>query len=433
MTTRILAKTLLVSGALLSAPVSLLAAEANTTDILIDVLVRKGILTDSEAKEIRQEVEAVAAAQQAEVVETTVAEAAVGAVPMPKALGGLKLYGDARFRYQAEDIDDADTRSRWRYRARLGADYDFRESPFSMGMRLETGEANDSTNADWGGYFDKSSDELRLGLVYLNYADEDMSLSLGKHTHPFAISSAFWDSDVNPEGLSESFRLGANLNLNFGQYVIDNEREDRGGSDDYLFVGQVEWTNDSGLLLAPIVMASTDGTSEVSETGEFAGENAITDFRDFFVVALPAEYSFKDNNDVRHKIFGTVGKNLDGGDAVNRIGSPYYDPDTNEDRDLFFNLGYTYGSAKGTGTWQAGIEYRYIEGAAFTPNLSDSDFAKNSNNHEGFLLAYKYAFTDFLVGGITYMDSDTIDDGYDAEVVAKEDVKLLQVDAAVKF
>lgn len=191
----------------MSAPFALeLSAEGNTTDILIDVLVRKGILTQEEAVAIREEVEVVAAAEQKEVVETAVAAAtkevkataAAAAVPMPKALDGLKLYGDARFRYQGEDVDDKDFRSRWRYRARLGADYSFADSPFSMGMRLETAAANDSTNVNFGGFFDKVGDGVNLGLVYLDYKTDTTHVSLGKHKNPFFIDGAWWDSDINP-------------------------------------------------------------------------------------------------------------------------------------------------------------------------------------------------------------------------------------------
>ncbi|MDQ8203933.1 putative porin [Pelagicoccus sp. SDUM812003] len=441
-----LTQTAILSGALFSAPFAhQLHAGADTSDILIDVLVRKGILTEEEALEIRQEVEMVAAAAEAEIVENAVAAATqeakatvasaapANAVPMPKALDNLKLYGDARFRFQGEDVDDNDTRLRWRYRARFGAEYGFAESPFSLGVRVESGSANDSTNNNFGGFFDKVGDELFLGLVYLNYEGENMEISLGKHKHPFTIDGAFWDGDINPEGISESFDFGS-WKLNLGQYIIDEEREDKAGSgdDDFLFAAQAEWSNGEGLTVAPIFFATTDGESYVSESATFKGENAIKYFRNFHVLAVPVEYSFKGENGIGQKLYGTVGMNFSADDAVADVDSPFYSANAG-DEDTFFNFGYQYGSAKKAGTWQAGLEYRHIEGASFTPNLTDSDFGKNSMNHAGFVLSYKYAVTDFFTAGLTYMDSDTIDDAYDAAVVAKDDVKLLQIDAAVKF
>lgn len=438
-----LAKTAVLSGALACAPISLqLVAARDTADILVDVLVAKGILTEEEAASIRQEVEVVAAIEREQVVESavTAANETVAAsipsrdytpIPMPKSLSGVKLYGDARFRFQGEDVDGADTRTRWRYRARFGADYDFANSPFSMGARLESALANDSTNVTYGGFWDKGDDALRLGLLYLKYETDNMSFVAGKQKSPFTLDGSFWDSDLTPEGLSETFNAG-NWDFRFGQYIIDDEREDKGGGDDFLFAGQAEWANDSGFSVAPMILATTNGVSENSELGAFIGENAIRDFRDFFVVALPVEYGFELNG-VKQKVFGTLGSNLKADDAVSRLGSPFYNSTDTGDQDMFFNLGYTYGSAKKAGTWEAGLNYVYIEGASISPNLSDSDFAKNSTNHKGFVLKYKYAITDFLQAGVTYMDSNLIDDDYTADVVAKEDVKLLQVDAAVKF
>lgn len=438
-----LAKTAVLTGALACSPISLqLSAARDTADILVDVLVAKGILSEEEADSIRQEVEVVAAAEREQVMESAVAAAndtvtaAVSSpdftpIPMPKSLGGLKLYGDARFRFQGEDVDGADSRTRWRYRARFGADYDFANSPFSMEVRLESALANDSTNVTFGGFWDKGDDALRVGLLNLKYETDNLSFVLGKQKSPFTLDNSFWDSDLAPEGLSESFRSG-NWDFRFGQYLVDDEREDRGGGDDFLFAGQAEWANDSGFAVSPMFMATTNGVSQHSELGAFIGENSIRDFRDFFVVALPVEYGF-DLNGVPQKVFGTLGSNLKADDAVSRVDSPFYNAADTGDQDLFFNLGYTYGSAKKAGTWQAGINYVYIEGASISPNLSDSDFAKNSTNHKGFVLKYKYAITDFLQAGVTYMDSNLIDDDYTADVVAKEDVKLLQVDAAVKF
>ena len=429
-------KSLVVSGALLSAPfLSHLPAQDDTTDILIDVLVRKGILSESEASEIRDEVAIVAEAQKAEVVESAVrAAASSSAVPMPKSLENLKLYGDARFRLQSEEVDSADTRTRFRYRARVGANYYFKESPFSMGLRMESSSANDSTNQTYGGFFDKTGDEVYFGLAYLKYAGEDMTISAGKHKHPFKISSQFWDSDINPEGISESFEAG-NFTFNFGQYIIDDEREDRAGAgdDDFLFGAQMEWSNGDGLTIAPIFLTTTDGVSTVSEGATFKGENSNTYFRNFSVLAVPVEYSFSTGDGIKQKMFGTLGINFDADKAIADPGSPYFNAIDAGDQDMFFNLGYQYGSAKKAGTWQAGLEYRYLEGASYTPNLTDSDFAKGSLNHGGFVLSYKYAVTDFFTAALTYIDSDTIDDDYTADVVAKDDVQLLQIDAAVKF
>ncbi len=409
----------------------------SSTDVLLRVLVRKGILSEEEASEVRQEVSVVSQYEQAAIVEEAVQEFQSASMPMPSNLSGLKLYGDARFRYQYENAEkisgENNDRSRWRYRARFGADMTFAESGFSMGARLETSSSNDSTNVNYGGFFDKAGDELYLGLAYLRYQNEVGDFYLGKHKQPFYLSKAFWDSDINPEGLSESFSAG-NWTFTSGQYIIDEERESRSPSseDDYLIAAQANWTDGEGLVIAPIVMATSGGSSENSESATFKGENAIKSFHDFFVIALPFEYSFSGGGQ-KQKIFGTLGKNLEADKAVADIDSPFYGGPDSDDQDLFFNLGYQVGSAKKAGAWQYGLEYRYIEGAAFTPNLTDSDFAKNHTNQHGFVFSAAYGVTDFFTTALTYMKSDTIDSDYSSPVADAGDVQVLQIDGNVKF
>lgn len=432
-----IAKTAVLSGALLSAPLSIdLAAERDTSDILIDVLVMKGILTEAEATTIRQEVEVVVAAEREEVVEAAVAASTAhvsspvtDAIPMPSKLDKLKFYSDARFRFQGEDTDSKDTRTRFRYRLRAGVDAAFKDTGYSMGVRLETASANDSTNATLGGFFDKAGDELFVGLAYLGWEGDDVEINLGKHKNPFVMDKAFWDGDINPEGISESFTAG-DVTYTFGQYIVSDEREDKSGSEsDAFLLGAQAVFQVGDLAISPMLLTTTSDDAGVPEvSGNFKGENSNTFFDDFFVLQVPMTYKVEGG-----KIFGTIGINLEA-DTMN-ANTVYYGGDdwNGGDEDLFFNLGYKHGSAKKPGQSEWSVEYRHIEGASYTPNLSDSDFAKNSLNHSGFVLKYKYAVTDFFTIGGAYMDSSAIEGAYQADVVAKDEVQLLQVDAAVKF
>ena len=172
----------------------------------MQVLIRKGIISQEEAVEIRSEV--LTMTEQATPVSATASKSSPEAnyIPMPSKLKGLKLYGDARFRYQYENArsqsGNNNDRSRWRYRARFGTDYQFKESAYSVGVRLETGESNDSTNVNYGGFFDKSGDQLgiRLGEVegetvgfgeyrYHEYESADglgKDVPVGQKSHPDA-------------------------------------------------------------------------------------------------------------------------------------------------------------------------------------------------------------------------------------------------------
>jgi hypothetical protein len=328
--------TFLLTGALfLGAPI--IQAQDDTTDILIQVLLRKGILSESEASEIRQEVSVVAEARKAQIVDAAVAQvessyASAPSVPMPSKLSNLTLSGNARFRYHYENIEsrsgENNDRSRWRYRIRLGSIYQFKESPYSLGVQLETATSNDSNNANFGGFFDKSGGGTYVGRMYLNYKGEDWNITFGKHASPYYLPKMLWDGDLNIEGISESTTRGA-WTFTAGQYIIDEENESKavvGGqsvTDDALLMAQAKWTNGEGLVVAPIVMATTGGNSNFSESGTFSGANSVRYFHDFAVVGLPIEYGFKTGNGQKHKLFGVWGTNLKGDELVNDPDSPF--------------------------------------------------------------------------------------------------------------
>ena len=150
-------------------------------------------------------------------------------IPMPSKLDSFKFYSDARFRFQAEDSDSSEPRSRLGCRLHAGADGGFKDTGFSMGVRLETASTNDSTSNTLGGFFSKVGDEIFAGKAFLQWEGDNVETYLGKHSPPFVIDSAFWDSGINPEGNSESFSSG-DLSWSFGQYIIGDELEDRVGS-----------------------------------------------------------------------------------------------------------------------------------------------------------------------------------------------------------
>jgi len=439
--------TFLFAGALfLGAPI--IQAQNDTTDILIQVLLRKGILTEAEASEIRQEVSAVAQARKTEIVDAAVAQversyASAPSIPMPSQLSNLTLGGNARFRYHYENAEsrsgENNDRSRWRYRIRLGSIYQFKESPYSLGVQLETATSNDSNNANFGGFFDKAGGGINLGRLYLNYRGDDWNITFGKHASPYYLPKMLWDGDLNIEGISESISRGA-WTFTAGQYIIDEENESKetvGGqsvTDDALLMAQAKWTNGEGFVMAPILMATTGGNSNFSESGTFSGANSVRYFHDFAVVALPFEYGFKTGNGQKHKIFGAWGTNLKGDELVNDPDSPFFGGSIGQSsKDQFANVGYQMGSAKKAGQRQWSAEYRFMEAGAYTPNLSDSDWAKGMVNQAGYVINYKQMFTDFFNVSVTYLVGDSIDDDYLAPPGNKGNIQVLLIDGVVSF
>src|SRR6266481_7406611 len=117
------------------------AVRAQDAGALLDLLVRKKIITDQEAEEVRAELTKESAATSA------------GKWKLSTPITELELYGDARFRYEIRNgenlSNDTLQRNRERYRLRLGLRGILADDWF-FGVRLETNTSSRSTNVTFG-------------------------------------------------------------------------------------------------------------------------------------------------------------------------------------------------------------------------------------------------------------------------------------------
>lgn len=424
MTKRIILKSL---GALAAGWLAIAVPLSAQDGGLLDVLVRKGILTDQEAEDLRAEM-----SKEMKVV-----------APNP-AVSQLRLSGDLRFRFQYDnDIGEVargaaitnrdNARERWRYRVRFGADY-FLSNNWRAGLRLESGAANDSTNQNFGSFFDKTGDALNIGLVYAQYVannswfkTSELDLRFGKHAHPFlfeGINGFVWDSDINPEGLSQQLTWGVlgstpgdRWSLRTGQYVVADNVNRSGDEDQFLWVGQLEFSRSPepgrGWKVAPTLLATTSGlvgtstvagTPTADGTGPANGSAFESNLDDFAALLVPAEiYWLHRGQPVA--LYGTYGYNYYGDGRTKRI----YGDGRTGGHNQFFNVGLRYGQQRNIGNYQFVAEYRYIESGAFTGNLLDSDFNGGGTNGAGPVLSASYNFTDAIIGQVTWFHSNNID------------------------
>ncbi len=193
------------------------AARAQDNGALLDLLVRKQIITDQEAEDIRGELTKDFSATPA------------GKMKLSTPLTELEIYGDARVRYEVRNgnsgppstlvtnRDDAQQRNRARYRIRLGLRGTL-VNDFFFGLRLETSTSPRSTNVTFGddaGPFGKTSDGAFIGQAYLGYRGiRDVTFTVGRMPNPFVTTSMVWDGDLNPEGIAEQYKH--TFNLSFG-------------------------------------------------------------------------------------------------------------------------------------------------------------------------------------------------------------------------
>jgi hypothetical protein len=216
-------------------------ARAQDAGALLDLLVRKKIITDQEAEEVRAELTKEAATTSA------------GKWKLSTPITELELYGDARLRYEyrggrtAGDVAPANDwleRQRERYRLRIGLRGVLADDWF-FGIRLETSQNPRSTNVTFGddtsttsgtsttfnGPFAKNSDGINVGQVYLGYRGfKDITLTGGKMPNPLVTTLMTWDADINPEGAAEQWKHSFTFNFGGGgveqaQQTYDKENK----------------------------------------------------------------------------------------------------------------------------------------------------------------------------------------------------------------
>ncbi|MCP4654253.1 MAG: hypothetical protein GY856_02420 [bacterium] len=147
--------------------------------------------------------------------------------------GGLKLYGDFRFRLESDwdshraDGSERDDRDRVRIRGRLGLKIEPHER-FALELRLRTGskasqQSPHITIRDFAGN-PTSDHEVLLDKWFLKLRGERAWAWLGRNSFPFwKQNELFWDDDVTPAGVAVGYRLRpgeAELSLHGGYFAL---------------------------------------------------------------------------------------------------------------------------------------------------------------------------------------------------------------------
>ena len=217
---------------------------------LLNLLVKKKLITQKEAEEVRSELKKQAASHPAPPAEgpTKTQRTYDGKTYVEKEVPDagdkwklstpiteLELFGDIRLRYQynggqSDDNsplgapvhpvngiaghDDWQERERERYRIRFGLRGKLTDDWF-FGFRLETNAVSSrSSNVTFGddtaggnGPFAKPSDGISVGQAYLGYKGfKDITLTGGRMPNPLVVTPMLWDPDINPEGLAEQWK-----------------------------------------------------------------------------------------------------------------------------------------------------------------------------------------------------------------------------------
>jgi len=450
---------------------STLCAHAQSQyDPLVNALIRKGVLTQDEAKQVVAEM----AADQTNAPANLPASSP--GIKLSDGIKSMQLFGDVRLRYEYRGADNLPgaspekyDRERYRYALRVGVRGDLYDQ-FSYGLRLET-----STNprSPWDTFgsngttgsvtpSDKSGSGIGIGQMYLNWhPDNWYEMTVGRMAMPLYTTPMVWDSDINPEGAFEKFKLtvgDVDWFADFGQFDYQDPSSASALPSSDIFVltwqlgAKVNISQDQFFKVAPMLYTYTGQGSSSGLNTDFVGQGGANGsntngvpggpnvagyneegINNLLILETPAEYDFKISNTplgpLQARFFEDFSYNFQGDhraraayntnpaafpglkgpvDGQNKafqagfgIGSagPLYGP----------TQGLVYGSTCKKNTWEARVYWQHVEQDALDVNLLDSDFFEGRGNLQGIYSAFAYGFTDSIIGTIRYGYASRID------------------------
>lgn len=419
------------------------SALAQDSGPLIDLLIKKGVVTDQEAEELR-----------AELVKDFAANTAAGKLNLSGPLTELKISGDVRVRYEYRGATnltgDNSDRSRFRYRLRPAITGNL-GSQWSFGFRFENGGGSRSSNVTMGddtGPWAKTNDGLYVGQVYLTYKPtSEWTITAGRMANPFVNTSLVWDGDINPEGFAEKFTRTAGkvtYFANLGQFIYDSANpQNRFGTtvtrkDQFLLGWQggvtVKIDEKNSFQIAPTLYhyVNNERTS-LNFAGAFSPTNQAA-INNLTVIDVPVEFNTTLANGSAFRAFGDFAYNLDAEDRARKYGRADLDSEG-----WAWQAGVQYGKAKLKGEWDLKAFYQQTGLFALDVNLVDSDLFDSRTNVEGVVVGLNYQLTDAITFTTTFANGKTKDKSAisagsgDMGTTAFKDYNLLQLDIVAKF
>jgi Putative porin len=214
-------------------------------DPLLDLLIKKGIVTQDEAAKIKAESEA-ARTNAANILPESKWKISQG-------IKSVELFGDLRGRFEDRQAEDPYggkiDLQRLRYAARVGLHGDVYDD-FYYGVRLETasnprspwvtfgtsaGSAAGNTGANttpYQGPFGKSTAGINVGQLYIGWRPPGdwAEFTFGAMPNPLYTTPMIWDTDLNPAGFAEHFKYTvgpADFFLNLGQFLYQDTNPEK--------------------------------------------------------------------------------------------------------------------------------------------------------------------------------------------------------------
>ena len=371
---RLLIAVLLGTFCLMNAGIQ--ASYAGEIDLLLQKLVEKGVLTGSEAQQVKTETQ--------EQVKKEIAQGKYSS--LPAWVQNTKIKGDLRLRFQnlheTPQGDVSKNTTIGRVRMRLGVESKVNDK-VKVGVGIATNDGGDprSTNISFGakngGYSSKF--DIRLDYAYGKYDPTPwLSLVGGKMLLPDVLwepTDLNWDTDITPEGgiigFSKNLNPKTSVFFKGGALVLVADTNTISGSNAYLTQSGINYAFTDRLSLKGAVAyeyfqtkgsaASTHSKGNNTREGTTLGSSYAYDYS----VLNPAlELTIKEP-------FKAIGLNIENlkffGEYVNNFAV--------SDKNTGFSLGFQFGNEKieKWGDWQVRYIYAMLGKDSVLDILPDSD------------------------------------------------------------
>lgn len=409
----------LLAGALVATG----SALAQDSGALIDLLVKKGIVTDQEAEDLRADLTKEFATTNA------------GKLNLSGPITEIKFSGDLRARYEYNAVVPetatggaavSNETSRQRFRFRFNTDVVLQKG-WTTGFAFETAQASDSGNQTFTGAGDDYG--LFLAKAYIGFQPSlNWAFGIGKVKNPFYTTDLRWDGDINPQGAYESYKaffgVKDTLEVRAMQHAMqDNNEQTFGplGRDAWMFEQQAAYTHWYGperlnnLILAvgfatynqsnlPTTSTITPGNSPLNSAA-FVG---TTRAQQYFSFTGEANWANINGAGTGFKVYWDSSINLQGETRAYQVYNLNPAVFDNGDTAWLAGVGYNYGSGKVKGDYSFKLDYRSVGITSIDPNTNDSDFNLGKLNTKGLKFQVVYNLNDFTTAGVSFFDTNVL-------------------------
>lgn len=382
------------------------SAHAQGNQAILDLLLRKGLITSQDLQEVKAQLDTDMARWVEQHSKTKTASW----------LDRVTFYGDLRLRVDNISYEESFQRSdrlRFRARLRLGADWKFADWAV-VGARLGSGEGYPGTNFQtFTDTFRKKPIFVDAVYVTLQLPPQDwLRLTAGKMNNPIwqpqFSSPMTYDFDVTPEGVAEQLtvkfgdqqqhRLFANL----GQFAAKEFASD--ANDVYLFDfeagAELKWprlklTAAGGYFFTHNLANNSYKVGDSFTLGNATVVSApgVTNyFADFQVVYGRTEVAWTLSD---KPFLGTPPVLTLSGEYLKNVADAYKSVPDDPNQTDGWSLQVTFGQARKKGQWQIAYQYKHLQADASWDAIADSEFGVGGTDRKGHILRATYNIEDW--------------------------------------